>query len=117
MTYEMFSNYLADAAEIDNEERFINEIGFPPEMNYTPENYARVIHIIYTAARGTFKELVAGRNIAAFSRKFGIPYRTLTHWINSDRTAPVYITQLIAFAMVNDIETGREISKVDYNET
>lgn len=107
MTYEIFSSYLADAAEIDSEERFINEIGFPPEMDYTSENYARVIHIIYTAAHGTFKELVAGRNVAAFSRKFGIPYRTISHWISSDRSAPEYIIRLLAFAMVSELEGDR----------
>lgn len=105
MTYDRFTNYLRDAAEIGDEERFRAEVGYPADMLYSPEDYIKIMHIIHIAACGTFKDLVEDRNMSAFSRYYGIPYRTLQHWVSGERSAPPYVMQLIAFAMINDIPT------------
>lgn len=37
----------------------------------------------------------SGMNLATFSRKFGIPYRSLQHWVGGDREAPDYVLDML----------------------
>lgn len=104
MAYRYFLNLVMDAAEAVSEEQFIGEIGFPAEINLDAGNFTKAMHIIYSAAHGDFKGLVKDYKLTNISRSFGIPYRTLLHWTNSDRSAPEYVTRMVAFAIVCDLE-------------
>lgn len=37
----------------------------------------------------------SGMNMAAFSRKFGIPYRSLQNWTGGEREAPDYVLDML----------------------
>lgn len=108
MTYNYYIKLIRDAAEIDSEEQFIGEVGYPADLELDPDVFIQAMHIIYTAANGDFKELLNGYNIAYFSRAYAIPYRTLQDWRSGVRTAPAYVKHLIAYAIISDLSQFSE---------
>lgn len=108
MTYNYFFALLRDAAEAASEEQFLGEVGFPAEINFDAESITKTIHIIYAAAYGDFKEIVKGYKLTNVAQSLGIPYRTLQNWVSGERTAPEYVTRLIAFAMVSNLGGGAD---------
>lgn len=111
MTYNYYIKLIRDAADIDSEEQFIREVGHPSDLELDPDVFLQAMHLIYIAANGDFKELVDGYNIAAFSRAYAIPYRTLQDWRSGVRTAPPYVKHLIAFALISNLKGAESESE------
>jgi len=47
---------------------------------------------------------MSGMNLATFSRKFGVPYRSLQHWVGGDREAPDYVLDMLEKVVWETIE-------------
>lgn len=103
MTFDRFYGLLRDAVEFCSEDQFVGEVGYPEDISMDADSFLKVLHIIYTAANGSFKELVAGHKLVGISRGYGMPYRTLQDWASADRTPPEYVKYLLAFAMISDL--------------
>ena len=102
MTYEYYLNLVKVAAEFYDEDKFLVEVGCPPEISLETEEFIKAIHIIYVVANGSFTELVEGFKSLQVSKKYGIPYRTVQDWYAGKRTMPGYVKQLIGYTMIYD---------------
>lgn len=49
-----------------------------------------------------------GLNLRAFSKRYGIPYRTLQGWIAGERKCPPYVRELLERAVLEDKERSEE---------
>lgn len=104
MTYNYYLNLLRGAAEIENEEQFIRQMGYPEEIQLKADNFIKAMHIVYLTANGAFVELLKEYKIIQISKEYEVPYKTVQHWIGGERTAPPYVEKLIAFAIICDLE-------------
>ena len=52
-----------------------------------------------------FKELFesSGMKLTEFGRFFGIPYKTLQHWVHGERKCPDYLLELMAYKLNNEM--------------
>lgn len=60
------------------------------------------LHYIYTARTIADIRAAAGLSRAEFSRRYGIPLRTIEDWEAGRRVPPDYLVRLIAFAVFSD---------------
>lgn len=49
-----------------------------------------------------------GLNLREFSKRYGIPYRTLQGWIGGERECPPYVRELLERAVLEDKERKDE---------
>lgn len=49
-----------------------------------------------------------GLNLRAFSKRYGIPYRTLQGWIAGERECPPYVRELLERAVLEDKAESEE---------
>ena len=114
MNYEEYYTCLGEAKGCHSPEDFLAEYGYPVDCPYSPDGLIRMCEIVYAVSQEDWNRVIelSGGNMAAFSRKYGIPYTTLQHWTidkgDTKRSAPVYVMQLIGYAMIAEIPTGSE---------
>lgn len=98
MKFELFKELYSEALEEPTLEYFIAERGWQEWMEeYEPDEVADILSRIYYLANNPLKET---REVsrAEFSRRYGIPVRTLQDWDLENRNAPEYVKMLIDFA-------------------
>ena len=103
MTFFEFSAYAADAKNYDDLDNFLADMGFGAGVPYSGDNWHRVCEIIFAAAHGDIATLSKGMTSRAFAIKYGLPERTVQHWISGARTAPDYVIALVGYAVISDI--------------
>lgn len=85
-----------------DEQMFLAEYGVPEwifeEITEDEQEAVKIVTDIYRVTRLSPKELIAeiGMNQSSFSRRFGIPLRTVQGWCLGEREMPDYIKYLIA---------------------
>ena len=98
MKFELFKELYDEALEIASLELYVAERGWQDWMEgYTPGEVAELLGRIYHLANNPLKDT---REVsrAEFSRRYGIPVRTLQDWDLGNRSAPEYVKLLIDFA-------------------
>lgn len=98
MKFELFKELYDEALEIASLELYVAERGWQDWMEgYTPDEVAGLLGRIYHLANNPLKDT---RQVsrAEFSRRYGIPVRTLQDWDLGNRSAPEYVKLLIDFA-------------------
>jgi hypothetical protein len=98
MKFELFKELYDEALEIASLELYVAERGWQDWMEgYTPDEVAELLGRIYRLANNPLKDT---REVsrAEFSRRYGIPVRTLQDWDLGNRSAPEYVKLLIDFA-------------------
>ena len=98
MKFSLFKELYSEALEDTTLEFFIAERGWQDWMEcYTPDEVAELLSHIYRLANSPLKDT---REVsrAEFSRRYGIPVRTLQDWALGNRSAPEYVKLLIDFA-------------------
>lgn len=98
MKFSLFKELYSEALEDTTLEYFIAERGWQDWMEeYEPDEVADLLSRIYRLANNPLKDT---RQVsrAEFSRRYGIPVRTLQDWDLGNRSAPEYVKLLIDFA-------------------
>lgn len=103
MTYTEYLTRIKDAMEFRSSEELLANIGFGDNIPYTSENWQKICDIIFAAAHGDIAALSANMAARAFAVKYGLPERTVQHWISGARTAPDYVINFVGYAMIGDI--------------
>jgi hypothetical protein len=105
MTYFDYLSYIEDAKQYAATDMFIAAFGYPADCPYTPEELTDTLTVIWDVAHEDIAALFFGKNLSALSRKYNIPLRTLQDWQCGKRTPPLYILQLLGFAMICKISS------------
>jgi hypothetical protein len=103
MKFELFKELYDEALEIASLELYVAERGWQDWMEgYTPDEVAELLGCIYHLANNPLKDT---REVsrAEFSRRYGIPVRTLQDWDLGNRSAPEYVKLLIDFAQFSKV--------------
>lgn len=107
MTYNNFLALCAAATECNSFEQYAAECGgsCPPECFSEDDGADLAVELLqfcweYGRNRSfaTIHRL-SSLSQAAFARAYGMPLRTIEAWIHDVRTAPPYVTDLLAFAV------------------
>lgn len=98
MTYELFTQLYSEALEYSDVDMYIAERGWQDWMEAF-DNHGNILKDIYTLANSSLKEIREshGYTRAAFAKEYNIPIRTLEDWESEKRTAPIYVSILIAY--------------------
>ena len=105
MTFDYYRSLIGEYLNLGNsEEKLLAEIGYPENIDLSPDELIRAVSIIGAAAENDIKKLVelSGLSMRATATKFAIPYRTLQDWCNGNRSATPYIVMLIGYALIGD---------------
>ena len=114
LKYEHYYDLLGEAKICGSAEDFRGEYGYPANCHFSSEGLIRMCDIIFAVAQENWKGVIAlsGTKMAAFARKYGVPYTSLQKWVTDNetlsRTAPAYVLQLIGYAMIAEIPTEAE---------
>lgn len=108
MNYTEYLCRVDDAKQSETEAEFLRDYGYPSDDAETLVIWAR---IIFAVARNDWQELVtvAGEKFDGlktptnFGRYFDIPYQSLRQWLHKRREPPIYIIQLVGFALISDL--------------
>jgi hypothetical protein len=105
ISYEYYSTLIGEASSLPTVEELIKDMGYPADMPENIENYVKMMKIIFTVANGKFSELVelSGLTLTAFAQRFNLSYRSAQNWVAGIRSAPLYVNQLLGYAMIGDI--------------
>lgn len=110
MTYEDFRRLAMDATEFGTLDDYIAEVGGSVPTSVPDADLIRVLTDCYTYGNDRTAETIrklTGLSRAAFAREYSLPLRTLENWEGhggSARTAPPYVLDLLAFAVVTSRE-------------
>lgn len=102
MDYVKYLCYVSDAKNYNFVGELLADYGYPGDCPLSPDNLVRVFEIIYAVAYNDFSAIV-GDNLAAFSRKFSIPRRTIQNWKFGTTKPPEYILQMLGYILVAEI--------------
>lgn len=105
MTYDYYITLIGEYINAGrSKERFCADIGYP-ENAPSKEKFIKAISIIATAADSDIKQLVelSELKMAAFARKFMLPYRSLQNWCDGSRKPPEYLPILIGYILVSEV--------------
>jgi hypothetical protein len=105
MTYDYYRSLIGEYLNLgSSEEKLLAEIGYPENIDLSPDELIRAVSIIGAAAENDIKKLVelSGLSMRATATKFAIPYRTLQDWCSGNRPATPYIVMLIGYALIGD---------------
>nr|DAH33352.1 MAG TPA: putative transcriptional regulator [Caudoviricetes sp.] len=100
--YELFSKLYNEAKQYNSLEWFVSERGWQEWMNlFDVDMIAKMLEIIYEYSRCTIKDIRNNLNIsrASFSRKYGIPLRTIEDWDSERSKIPKYTAELIKYTL------------------
>lgn len=103
MKFELFKELYDEAISSASLELYVAERGWQDWMEeYEPDEVADILNHIYRLANNPLKDT---RQVsrAEFSRRYGIPVRTLQDWDLGNRSAPEYVKLLIDFAQFSKV--------------
>lgn len=106
MTYEDFRHLTMDATEFDNVDDYIADVGGSVPSSVSDADLIRVLTDCYVYGNDPTAETIrklSGLSQSEFARDYKIPKRTVENWEGhgaSARTAPPYVLDLLAFAVV-----------------
>lgn len=106
MNYKEYLAYVEESKSRETAEEMRIEYGFPPDCEWTGDGLTEAFDIIFAVSREDVAELVRISKLkqSVFARKFNIPLRSMQRWTAATRVAPVYVIQLIGYAMLADCE-------------
>lgn len=97
MTFQNFYRLQFDAADCKDCETFLAEEGGSVKADELD-----LLRYVYTARTISDIRAAFGLSRAEFSRRYGIPRRTIEDWEAGRRVPPDYLVRLIAFAVFSD---------------
>jgi len=103
MDYDYYRSLIGEYLNIGcSEEKLLAEIGYPENIDLSPDELIRAVSIIGAAAENDIKRLVdlSGMSMRAMAMKLSIPYRTLQDWCNGNRPTTPYIVMMIGYALI-----------------
>ena len=111
MNYTEYLRQVEDAKQSRTVEDFYNDCEYLPNCRYNAETLVVWVRIIFAAANNDWRELVNAvtenfdgfRTSSGFARYFGLPYKSFRQWVEKRREPPVYIIQLVGYAMINEL--------------
>jgi hypothetical protein len=109
MTYHYYQSLLGEYINLGrSEEQLLGQIGFPPEIELSPDDFVKAIHIIAAAADNDMTRLInlAGLSVSAFGRDYNIPLRTLQEWCAKRRNPPEYVVRLLGYALIGGFDNA-----------
>ena len=110
MNYNTYAQLLKEAKNYKDLRTWVAAYGYPADCPYAPSELLEMLQIIYEASHEDIKALVShSRSMAAFSRRFCVPYSTVDKWCDNLFSPHVAMIYLIGFALINDIPTEQEI--------
>ncbi len=120
--YAEYLLYVDDAKQNETAEDFLGDYGYPPNCPYDAETLIIWAQIIFAVAHNDWRKLVdvAGEKFSglktatAFARFFEIPHQSLQHWLHDRREPPVYIIQLVGFALASDLPLNGLETVIDF---
>ena len=114
MTYNDFLRLTMDASEFDTRDDYITEVGGSVPPTVPDDKMLPLLDACWAYGRNRSVATVrgiSGLSRAGFAREYRLPLRTVENWeseSDSGRTAPGYVVDLLAWAVVNDIVTPDE---------
>lgn len=111
MNYTEYLCRIDDAKKNAAWEEFLGEYGYPADCPYDAQTLIIWARIIFAASRNDWKALteVAGEQFKAFekvtnfARYFEIPYKSIRCWLDGSRKPPIYIIQLVGYALISEL--------------
>ncbi len=111
MTYTEYLCRIDDAKANATWEEFLGEYGYPADCPYEADTLIIWARIIFAASRNDWETLTQAASeqfkgygkTTNFARHFEIPYMSLTNWINKSRKPPIYIIQLVGYAIISEL--------------
>lgn len=97
MTFSDFYRLQVGAADCKDRETFLAEEGGSVKADELD-----LLRYVYTVRTISDIRAAAGLSRAEFSRRYGIPLRTIEDWEAGRRVPPDYLVRLIAFAVFSD---------------
>ncbi len=112
--YTEYLDRVDDAKQNETVEDFLADYVYPAP--YDAETLVIWARIIFAVSRNNWRELVvvAGemsdgfKTAATFARHFGIPCKSFQHWFYERREPPVYIIQLVGYALISELPVEDE---------
>jgi DNA-binding transcriptional regulator YiaG len=102
MKYELFNQLYIEALEESDLECYIAERGWQERMeSYEAQEIADILTTIHKLANSTLAECREGSR-AEFSRRFGIPLRTLEDWDKNRYLPRDYVIKFIKYIIFMD---------------
>ena len=102
MKYELFNQLYIEALEESDLECYIAERGYQDWMEpYDDQKIADILTTIHKLANSTLAECREGSR-AGFSRRFGIPLRTLEDWDKNRHLPRDYVIKFIKYIIFMD---------------
>lgn len=106
MNFAHYQALVDDAKEIDDKNYWIHSYGYPADCPYTPWQLLEILDIIYDVAHDDITSIIKRIGTgAAFSRLYGIPYRTVQNWRNNVSQINDYILRLIGYTLIVQLES------------
>lgn len=107
MDFKTYLAYIGEYKNLGSAEELLGQIGFPPDMTLTADSLVTATKIIAAVGDNNIAALIelSNLNMAAFSRKYLIPYRTVQDWVSGVRTTTEYVTMLIGWELITELET------------
>lgn len=98
MTHNEFRRLLVSAADHHNLDQFIADL-LP-----ISDDIARTLPAIWNLRALDFPAIrqLSGLSQTGFAREYSIPHRTIQDWEAGLRTAPPYLLELLAFAVISN---------------
>lgn len=103
MTYFQFQAYLDEARQYHELGAFQGDIGYGPDVPYDGDGWQRVTEVIFAAAHGDVGAIVGEMSARSFAMKYNLPGRSVQNWIAGERSAPEYVLELLAYAVIGDV--------------
>ena len=110
MTYQDFLRLVMDATEFGDIESYIAETGGSVPATVSDSSLVPLLTRCWEYAHDRGVKAIrqmTGLSMAAFSREYRIPLRTLQNWEASGdnaRSCPGYVLDLMAYAVVSEAE-------------
>ena len=109
MTYQDYRRICMDATECADLETYIAEVGGSLPETVRDDAIIPTLTAVYAIANDPnvrTVRTVTGLSQAAFARAYNLPLRSVENWEskgNNARTAPGYVLDLLAYAVICDI--------------
>ena len=116
MNYTEYLCRIDDAKVNAAWEDFLGDYGYPADCPYDAKTLIIWSRIIFAASRNDWEALTevtaeqfpGYKKLTNFAKHFEIPYMSLTNWINKSRQPPVYIIQLVGYAIISELPQKRK---------
>lgn len=103
MTYFQYLAYVDEAKKYSDIDSFRGDIGYGPDVPYDGDGWQRVTEVIFAAAHGDVGAIVGDMSARSFAMKYNLPDRSVQNWIAGERSAPEYVLEFLAYAVIGDV--------------